>query len=177
MPGTRFVLPAAPQPASTADPGKMSLLSGLGGIVGGIGGFLTGGVGGAITGYQAGTKLLGGGGPATPALPQLPATTGRTGGIVQTQGGINLPFQVKGPGGVPLPGFSPGTSVAVHGHYKKNGQWSNRRRPRMNPMNVRAGRRAANRLHAAEKLFRRFLTVSHPGKPHGRIAPKRRKHA
>jgi len=63
------------------------------------------------------------------------------------------------------------------GHVKKDGSWSNRRRGRMNPMNVRAARRAVNRIHAAEKLFRRILSVSHPGKPHGHIAPKKRKHA
>lgn len=151
----------------------MSFLSGLGGIVGGIGGFLTGGIGGAVTGYQAGTQFLGGGGGSKPNLPVL---SGQQGGIAK--GGFSMPnipgVVVRGPGGVPLPGYGGSQAMTTHGHYKKDGQWSNRRRPRMNPMNVRAGRRAVTRIKAAEKLFHRFLAVSHPGHV-GRVKPKRLK--
>jgi hypothetical protein len=160
----------------------VGILSGLGGIVGGIGGFLTGGVGGAITGFKTGESLFGGGG-ATPALPMLPGGQGPGTGVVKGSSGpfANTPYT----GGFPTPGQvtggsffgQPGTAVVVHGHYTKGtkrnpSHWSNRRRPRMNPMNVRAGRRAITRIRAAEKLFHRFLSVSHPGHA-GRVKPKR----
>jgi hypothetical protein len=154
----------------------VSFLSGLGGIVGGAAGFLTGGVTGAVTGFKTGESLFGGNVAPSPALPALPQQSG--GG-----GGFNMPFRILGPGGVPTPGFNPGggpgTSMVVHGHYtkgtKKNpSHWSNRRRPRMNPMNVHAGRRAIRRIKAAEKLFHRFLSVSHPGHT-GHVKPKRLK--
>ena len=155
---------------------KVSFLSGLGGIVGGGIGLITGGLSGAVTGYNAGSQLLGGGSGGV-AHPQLPTLSG--GGPF-----ANTPYT----GGIPTPGQvtggsffgSPGTAVArVHGHYtkgtKKNpSHWSSRRRPRMNPMNVHAGRRAITRIRAAEKLFHRFLSVSHPGHT-GRVKMKRLK--
>lgn len=155
----------------------MSLLGTLGGIVGGITGFATGGIGGAIQGYQAGSHL--GGGGSSPNLPALPGSPGT--GVVPYGTGVN-----RGPFiGIPAAFGGPQNAqqgMTVHGHYTKGtarnpSHWSNRRRPRMNPMNVRAARRAVSRIHAAEKLFRRVLTVSHPGKATGRIAPKRKRHA
>lgn len=157
----------------------MSLLSGLGGIIGGIGGFLTGGVGGAVTGYQAGQHVFGGGGgPSHPQLPTLGPGGSSGGGVIPYGTGINQgPFIGIPPmfGGPSSP--QPGTGMVVHGHWTKGtrknpSHWTNRRRPRMNPMNVRAGRRAITRIRAAEKLFHRFLSVSHPGHT-GRVKPKR----
>lgn len=153
--------------------GSGSFLSGIGGVIGGIGGFITGGVPGAISGFKAGEALAGGGSGSVPNLPQLPGTGG----------GINMPFPVAGPGGVLLPGYGGATGqapVRVKGHMtkgtKKNpSHWTNRRRPRMNPMNVHAARRAVSRIRAAEKLFRRILAVSHPGHAHGTVKPKRLK--
>jgi len=157
---------------------SVSFLSGLGGIVGGGIGLITGGLSGAVTGYNAGSSLFGGGNPGGGTVkPNLPTLT--SGGPF-----ANTPYT----GGIPTPGQvtggsffgSPGTAVArVHGHYtkgtKKNpSHWSNRRRPRMNPMNVHAGRRAITRIRAAEKLFHRFLSVSHPGHT-GHVKMKRLK--
>lgn len=157
-------------------PPDVGFLSGLGGIVGGIAGFATGGIGGAISGFHAGESAFGGGSQG--GAPALPVLAGPVGGVVGS-GGINMPFHVNGPGGIPLPGFGTGQSMVVrpHGHMtkgtKKNpSHWSNRSRPRMNPMNVRAGRRAITRIRAAEKLFHRFLSVSHPGHA-GHVKPKR----
>jgi len=113
-------------------------------------------------------------------------------GILGSSGGKSMP---TGGGTVPTLPALPGTSITrssgtfmtpdgqIHdktwrqgkGHITKRGVWSNRRRPRMNPMNVRAARRAVRRIHSAEKLFRQILSVAHPGKAHGRIAPKRSK--
>lgn len=39
--------------------------------------------------------------------------------------------------------------------------WTNRRRPRMNPMNVHAARRSVRRLVAGEKLFRKIFRIMH----------------
>jgi hypothetical protein len=157
----------------------VSFLSGLGGIIGGGIGLVTGGLSGAVTGFKSGEALFGGATSAGGTVkPQLPALT--SGGPF-----ANTPYT----GGIPTPGqvtggsfFGGGTGVVQpHGHYtkgtKKNpSHWSNRRRPRMNPMNVRAGRRAIHRIHAAEKLFHRFLAVAHTGhKPIGHVQVKRLK--
>lgn len=93
-------MPSAAAPAAPHG-GSTSL---LGSIVGGIAGFATGGIGGAITGWQAG-----GGGSTLPALP----------GGGSTGGGINMPWQVNGPGGVPLPGFNPQGVTAAGGSCPK----------------------------------------------------------
>jgi hypothetical protein len=98
-----------------------------------------------------------------PNLPALPA--GATGGVVKSGGTFQTPDGMT----------HDKVWRRVTGHYTKKGAWSNRRRPRMNPMNVRAARRAVSRIHAAEKLFRRILSVSHPGKATGHISPKRKK--
>lgn len=113
----------------------------------GIGGFLTGGtlpaIGGLIS--QAGGILKGGGG-----------------GGGSSGGGLQMPFQVKGPGGQLLPGFG-----------GKGG--SGKRYRRMNPMNVKALRRAVRRIDSGEKLFRKVFVVKHHKS--GTIVPKRRKRA
>lgn len=49
-----------------------------------------------------------------------------------------------------------------------------RRYRRMNPMNVRALRRAARRLDAGEKLFRKVFSIRHGGSA-GKVTPKRGK--
>lgn len=148
-----------------------NFLGTLGSIAGGVIGLATGGIGGAISGWNNGGQLFGGG--SSPNLPALPGGGGGGGG------GLNLPFPVNGPGGVPLPGFGapgaqPGQKVKGHwtkGTRKNPSHWTNRRRPRLNPMNVRAARRAVSRIKAGEKLFHRFLSVSHPGHT-GRVKPK-----
>lgn len=172
--GVAELPPTPAEPLAPVGENNMGWLQGLGGIAGGVIGLATGGISGAISGFQAGEHAFGGsGGTVKPNLPALTAGGGST-------GGYNLPFPVSGPGGIPLPGYNPGTAVArVHGHYTKGtrrnpSHWSNRRRPRMNPMNVHAGRRAITRIRAAEKLFHRFLSVSHPGHT-GRVKMKRLK--
>ena len=110
-----------------------------------------------------GTPPVTGGGVVkggAPRLDALPGTVVQPGGpgvhIIKSQHGA-----VQGPPGTP--GAYSYTGMTNRGHWKKDGQWSSRRRARMNPMNVRAGRRAIRRIHAAEKLFHRFLAVTHPG--------------
>lgn len=107
---------------------------------------------------------------------------------VRTGGSVSSPYlPALSPGGGVVKGgpFSdvsggssstaPGRALTARGHWKKDGSWSNRRRPRMNPMNVRAARKAVTRINAAEKLFRRILRVSSPEKASRRITPKRKR--
>ena len=134
----------------------MSLLSGL---TGAIGGFLTGGPGGAIVGAISG---LSGGSSGKPALPN----TG-----YGSLPGINMPFQVKGPGGVPLPGYNPqGITAGAGGscprgyHLNKKPLAASRthgavpalstcvRNRHINPLNARAITRSLRRVKRARKL-------------------------
>lgn len=103
-------------------------------------------------------------GGSAPQLPAIPGVTGRT-----PTTGVQIVRSQKG--AVPSR-FSIVPGATTHGHYKKDGSWSMRRRPRMNPANGSAIRRAARRIKAAEKLFRRVLSISHPGHAHGHIKPK-----
>jgi len=133
----------------------------LGSIAGGVIGFATGGVGGAVAGWQQGGALTT---PKPPAgLPQLPTFAG---------GGINMPFQVAGPGGVPLPGFNPqGVAVMPQGGGCPKGYHLNRkalsaskrhgavpaggmcvRNRHINPLNARAITRSLRRVKRARKL-------------------------
>lgn len=136
----------------------MSLLSGL---TGAIGGFLTGGPGGAIIGGLGG--LMGGG--AKPGVPTLPNT-----GFGNLPG-VNMPWQVNGPGGVPLPGYNPKGITAGAGGSCPRGYHLNRkplaasrthgavpalstcvRNRHINPLNARAITRSLRRVKRARKL-------------------------
>ena len=134
----------------------------IGGAIGGIKGFATGGFVGA--GVGAITGFAGGGGPGT-AVATLPNTG------YGSQPGINFPFQVKGPGGVPLPGYNPQGITAGAGGSCPRGYHLNRkplaaskthgavpafstcvRNRHINPLNARAITRSLRRVKRARKL-------------------------
>lgn len=145
----------------------MSMLGKIGtGIAKIGGGLLTGGVGGAI-GALGG--LLGGGGNIQP--PPKPSFGGN--------GGFNMPFQVNGPGGLPLPGYNPGGTVTPQGGQCPRGYHLNKhalaaskrhgavaarsicvRNRSMNPMNPRAVTRSLKRIKRANKIVRRLHAFS-----------------
>ena len=140
----------------------MSLFGTLGGLVGGAIGLATGGVGGAIAGFKGGQSLLGGGGGS----PNLPIPT------LPSPGGFNMPFQIAGPGGIPLPGYNPqGVAVMPSGGGCPKGYHLNRkplgatkrhgavaagsmcvRNRHINPLNARAITRSLRRVKRARKL-------------------------
>jgi len=124
----------------------VSLRSVLGGIVKVGVGLATGGVGGAIT------SLVGGAGRPNFG-PQ-----------------INMPFPVKGPGGVSLPGFGGGAETTCPRGYhlnkkplaacKSHGAKAARtmcvRNRSVNPMNYRALTRSLKRIKRAQKIVRKI---------------------
>jgi hypothetical protein len=181
--GTPTVSPSA-SPSSTSVSLFSSALGSLGGIVRtGIQAFVPGG-GAVIAGYDALNSALGRTGafsppapapiaPAQRALPSGPMTAPNLPALPSQTGIVKIIPSQKGavPAGQPG-GFMITPGAGTHGHYTKKGLWSMRRRPRMNPMNVHAGRRAIRRIHAAEKLFHRFLAVTHPGHT-GKVKVKR----
>lgn len=134
----------------------------LGSIAGGLVGFATGGVGGAVAGWSQGGALTS---PKPPGMPNIPMPG--FGG-----GGINMPFQVGGPGGIPLPGYNPqGVSVMPQGGGCPKGYHLNRkalspskrhgavpaggmcvRNRHINPLNARAITRSLRRVKRARKL-------------------------
>lgn len=63
-----------------------------------------------------------------------------------------------------------GSSSTAPGRYRIG-----RKRRRMNPMNVKAVRRAARRLESAEKLFKRIFTMRHHKSAGSVTAKSRRK--
>jgi hypothetical protein len=81
-------------------------------------------------------------------------------------GGINMPFKVTGPGGIPLPGFGGGTQTSCPRGFhlnkhalaasKKHGAVAARtmcvRNRHMNPMNYRALTRSLRRVKRATKI-------------------------
>lgn len=139
----------------------MSLLGNLlHGAEGAIGGFLTGGPVGAITGAVTGYTTH----PATLSAAPSPPT-----------GGFNMPFPVNGPGGIPLPGFNPGNTVAPTNGACPRGYHLNKhalaatkkhgavpahsmcvRNRTINPLNHRALTRSLKRLKRAGKLVRKL---------------------
>jgi len=121
---------------------------------------------------------------ATPA-PMSGGGVIKTGGGAPPGGGPGLPPALPSMvGGAAAP---PGTAIAripqgnvspeaaylqgrvaarPRGHMTKGTRrnpphWTNRRRPRMNPMNVHAARRSVRRLVAGEKLFRKIFRIMH----------------
>lgn len=124
----------------------MSLKSVLGGIVKVGVGLATGGVGGAIS------SVIGGAGRPNFG-PQ-----------------ISMPFPVKGPGGVALPGFgTPAQTACPRGYHlnkkplaacKKHGAVAARticvRNRSVNPMNYRALTRSLKRIKRAQKIVRKI---------------------
>lgn len=130
----------------------MSLRSVLGGIVKVGVGLATGGVGGAIS------SAIGGAGRPNFG-PQL-----------------SIPFPVKGPGGVALPGFgSPAQTTCPRGYHlnkkplaacKKHGAVAARticvRNRSMNPMNYRALTKSLKRIKRAQKIVRKLHKFGTP---------------
>lgn len=106
----------------------------LKGAVGGVAGFLSGGPVGAVKGAASGLGLL----PINP-----------------TVSGIMMPPPVPEPG---VTGFVhrlvPGGKTGL-GRLKKDGTFTDRRRPRMNPLNPRALQRALRREAGFLKFARR----------------------
>lgn len=144
----------------------MSLLGSFGkALIGGVTGFATGGIAGAGVGLVRG--FTGGGGAPPPGpLPALPFNTG-----YGSLPGVNMPFQVNGPGGVPLPGFNPkGITVGAGGtcprgyHLNKHALAASKshgavpahsmcvRNRKINPLNPRAVTRSLRRLKRARKI-------------------------
>jgi len=134
----------------------------LGGLIGGAVGFIGSGFNpaGAVAGYQAGQSLTTK--TAAPAGPGAPPSM--FGG-----GGFNIPFPVKGPGGIPLPGFGPSTppaggSCAKGYHLNRKPLAASRshgavpahsmcvRNRHINPLNARAITRSLRRVKRARKL-------------------------
>lgn len=74
------------------------------------------------------------------------------------------------------PGRRPGDTGRV-GHFKKDGTWTNRARPRMNAGNMkalrRANRRARSFLHAARSAVRYFTPRAPKGKAYVSFKKKR----
>jgi len=110
---------------------------GLKGLAGGVAGFLTGGPGGAIKGAAGGLGLIPSYGrpvigPTNPGAMTLPEP-GIT-GIVHR--------------------LAPGGKTGL-GRLKKDGSFTDRRRPRMNPLNPRALQRALRREAGFLKFARR----------------------
>lgn len=124
--------------------GLGSFLGGLAkGVVGGIGGFLTGGPVGAVKGAASGLGLIRSG----QTLPQIAPPVSSMGLV---------PF-----GGVQEPGVTgivhrliPGGKTGL-GRLKKDGTYTDRRRPRLNPLNPRALKRALRREAGFLKFARR----------------------
>jgi len=138
------------------------------GISGAVGGFVSGGPLGAIKG--AATAVLAK--PAAQPIPfqpmnqlaPIPVTPvpGITGGLQRLiPGGATGYEVVPNVGG----GRRPGDTGRV-GHFKKDGTWTNRARPRMNVTNVRALRKAGRRVRGFLKVAARLgaLPVSRSGK-------------
>lgn len=146
----------------------MSLKSLAGGLVRIGAGALTGGIGGALG------AAFGGAGRAPSAPGGPPGFSGS---------GFNMPFVVKGPGGVPLPGFGGGTQTSCPKGYhlnkrplaacKKHGAVGARsicvRNRSMNPMNYRALTRGLRRIKRAQKVVRKL----HKFGPQRRVAAPR----
>ena len=135
----------------------------LGGLIGGAVGFVGSGFNpaGAVAGYQAGQALTTKQPGTAPSLPSVPGFGG---------GGFNMPFQVPGPGGIPLPGYNP-QGVGVQGGGCPKGYHLNRkplaaskrhgavpagamcvRNRHINPLNARAITRSLRRVKRARKL-------------------------
>lgn len=150
----------------------MSLKSFIGGVARIGVGLATGGVGGALT------SAFGGAGRPPGPTGALPF-----GGILNAGPKINMPFPVKGPGGVPLPGFGGGAASSCPRGYhlnkkplaacKSHGAVAARtmcvRNRTMNPMNWRALTRGLKRVKRAGKIVRKL----HAFQPVRRSAPSR----
>lgn len=63
------------------------------------------------------------------------------------------------------------------GHFKKDGTWTNRARPRMNPTNFRALRRASRRAHSFLRIARSAVRYFTPKAPKGKAYVAFRKKA
>lgn len=89
---------------------------------------------------------------------------------------VNVPGDFNG-GAIPTFGRRPGDTGRV-GHFKKDGTWTNRARPRMNPGNMkalrRANRRARSFLNAARSAVRYFTPKAPRGKAYVSFKKKSR---
>jgi hypothetical protein len=135
------------------------------GVSGAIGGFVTGGPLGAIKGAIGAVKPMAQPIPFQPMnLAPIPVTPvpGIGGAISRLLPGGDTGYEVvPSIGG----GRRPGDTGRV-GHFKKDGTWTNRARPRMNVTNVRALRKAGRRVRGFLKVAARLgaLPVSRSGK-------------
>lgn len=98
---------------------------------------------------------------APPPIPVTPVP-GIGGAIDRLLPGGSTGYEVVPPG--PM-GRRPGDTGRI-GHFKKDGEWTNRARPRMNVTNVRALRKAGRRVRGFLKVAARLgaLPVSRSGK-------------
>jgi len=107
-------------------------------------------------------------------IPVVP-TPGVGGAISRLLPGGDTGYEVSIDGG--RPGRRPGDTGRI-GHYKKNGEWTNRARPRMNAGNMkalrRANRRARSFLHAARSAVRYFTPRAPKGKAYVSFKKKSR---
>jgi hypothetical protein len=94
-------------------------------------------------------------------------TPGIGGAISRFLPGGDTGYEVNLGGGTVRPGRRPGDTGRI-GHFKKDGTWTNRARPRMNAGNMkalrRANRRARSFLHAARSAVRYFTPRAPKGK-------------
>ena len=182
-------------PAST----NKSLLGTIGGVIGAIGGFVTGGPGGAVAGATAGQAIGNAiGGSSTPPAGVLPGkpistpgfagggTTGQPGTGVTTTGGCGCKSGCKGDPCSMTYGCgshlnrhwlapTKGTATRPAHGWQAPGTWCVRSR-HMNPLNVKALRRADRRAHSFLRISRKLVKhfVAKQPKGRGYISARRR---
>lgn len=127
----------------------------------------------AVPGFGAVTSIAQLGAQLGGKKPPKPTAIGN---IARAGGATGIAGQL---GGALIDYYGPKVAQMVQGgcpkgfHPAKDGSGRCVRNRRMNPANGRAIRRAARRLRAAEKVFRRVLQVE--GKHAGKIKPKKGK--
>lgn len=138
---------------------------------------------GTVAPVSTGGGIIKSGGPRGSAPPALPPISG---GVPQPPGTAIATMSgtaIAGSGSsemfqTPDGQWHTKSWRGTRGHMTKGSRrnpphWTNRRRPRMNPMNVHAARRSVRRLVAGEKLFRKIFRIMHHHK--AAVAVKRRK--
>jgi hypothetical protein len=96
-------------------------------------------------------------------------------GMALIGGGQSMPGGSPVMSGPVMPGTAHGHWTKAHGHVPSH--WSPRRRPRMNPGNTRAMRRAIRRVTSGARLYSHLFHMAHktvPGAPHVKIKRHRK---
>lgn len=129
---------------------------------------------------SAGIGLLKGKGPSMPAISPSVSPQARAmydAGVVPD---VDVPMAIPAFGGEYIydsRGRRKG-DTGRKGHFKKDGTWTNRARPRMNPGNMRALRRANRRAHSFLRAYRSavryFVAKSPKGKAYVHFRAKKK---